>query len=233
MADAEVLSYGRDGDVAVLRLDDGKANALGHGTVAALAGALDRAEADGAAVLLVGRPGRLSAGFDLATMRAGPAAVRELVGAGAELPLRLYEHPGPTVVACTGHALAAGALLLAAADTRVGTRGDYRIGLNEVAIGMTLPLFGVELARDRLSPRHFTAAVIQSRIDGPDAAVETGWLDEVVEAEAVEARARDRAAELARLPRAAYAGTKRQSRRSVAERIRATLADDLARIEAR
>jgi enoyl-CoA hydratase len=230
MSDASPLSYEPVGDVAVLRLDDGKANALSHAVVDALGEALDRAEREAGAVLLIGRPGRLSAGFDLGTMRAGPDAVRGLVTAGAELLLRLYELPRPTVVACTGHALAAGALLLLSADTRIGARGEFKIGLNEVAIGMTLPKFGVELARDRLSPRHFTRAVLQAELYGPDTAVEAGFLDETVEAPELEARALAAAGTLAKLPRGAYAGTRRQARAEAARAIRDTLTDDLARI---
>jgi len=224
------LSYALVADVAVLAMDDGKANALSHEMIDALGKALDRAESEAGAVALLGRPGRFSAGFDLATMKAGPEAVRGLVTAGAELLLRFYELPLPTVVGAGGHALAAGALLLCAADTRIVAQGDFKIGLNEVAIGMTLPIFGVELARDRLSKRHFGAAVIQARLYDGAGAVDAGFADRAVPAEAVNAGTLEAAGVLAQLPRDAYAGSKRQARAAVARQIRDTLAEDMARI---
>lgn len=227
---SEPLSYELEGSVAVLRMDDGKANALSHDMIERIQKALSRAESEAGAVALLGRPGRLSAGFDLSVMKSGPEATRALVTAGAELLLRLYEFPKPVVIGATGHALAAGALLLCAADTRIGAQGDFKIGLNEVAIGMVLPIFGVELARDRLSKRHFSQAVVQARIYDADGAVAAGYLDRAVLAEAVEEEVLAAAAALAQLPGAAYAGTKRSARAAVAQNIRDTLDEDMARI---
>ncbi|NNL66635.1 MAG: crotonase/enoyl-CoA hydratase family protein [Myxococcales bacterium] len=227
---SEPLTYELSGDVAVLRMDDGKANALSHDMIERIQKALSRAESEAGAVALIGRPERLSAGFDLKSMGAGPEAARALVTAGAELLLRLYEFPKPTVVGATGHALAAGALLLCATDTRIGTQGDFKIGLNEVAIGMSLPIFGVELARDRLSKRHFSQAVIQARIYDADGAVAAGYLDRAVPAEALETEVLSAAAGLAKLHPGAYAGTKRTARAAVAQHIRDTLGEDMARI---
>ena len=125
---ADEVSYELDGSVAVIRIDDGKANAISHDLVDELHAALDRAEAEARAVVLVGREGRFSAGFHLPTMTAGTEEMQGLVTAGAELLLRLYLLPRPLVVACTGHALAAGALLLLAADVRIGAAGEFKIG---------------------------------------------------------------------------------------------------------
>jgi enoyl-CoA hydratase len=196
--------------------------------IEAIGKALDRAESEAGAVAILGRPGRFSAGFDLSVMGSGLEAAGAMVNAGAELLLRLYEFPRPTVVGVTGHALAAGALVLAAADTRIVARGDFKIGLNEVAIGMTLPVFGTELARDRLSKRHFTASVVQARLYHPEGAVDAGWADRVVEPDALAGEVRTTAATLAELPRGAYAGTKRRARRAVVAHIREALAADLA-----
>lgn len=222
------VRYELDGDVAVLRLDDGKANAIGPAGLVALGEGLTRAEDEAGALLLVGREGRFSAGFDLSVMTSGEQAMRGLVGGGAELLLRLYASPLPTVAACTGHALAMGALFLLASDTRLGAEGPFKVGLNEVAIGMGLPVFAVELARDRLSPRQFTAATIQGRVYDPAGAVEAGYLDRVVPADQVEAVAREEAAGLAQLRRGAVGHTKARARQATIDHIRATLADDLA-----
>jgi enoyl-CoA hydratase len=207
-------------------------NALSPAVVAALGAALDGAEKEAGALLLLGREGVLSAGFDLRTMRAGVDPLRSLVGAGAELFLRLLDSPLPVVVACPGHALAAGALLLLAADYRVGAAGDARIGLNEVAIGMTLPLFALEMARLRLSPRCFPRAAVQAEIFDPAAALEAGYLDRVVPAAELEAVARREATRLAGLPQPAFRATKRRAFGALVAGVRESLRDDVARLTA-
>ena len=169
-----------DDGVAVVRFDDGKANVLSYDAVAALDAALDRAEADAASVCIVGRDGKLSAGFDLSVMTAGPDAARDLVAAGGELLMRLYLHPQPVVVAVTGHALAAGALLVLSCDVRIGADVPAKIGLNETAIGMPLPLFALALAGDRLDRRHLSRATLGAEVYDPHGAVEAGYLDRVV-----------------------------------------------------
>jgi enoyl-CoA hydratase len=221
------IGYRLEGTVAALGFDDGKANALSPVAVDGLNAALDRAEKEAGAVLLTGRPGRFSAGFDLSTMKAGPDVVRGLVSAGAELLLRLYESPLPIVAACSGHAVAMGAVLLLGSDFRIGAAGDFKIGLNEVAIRMTLPVFAVEIARDRLSRRHFQRAVIQAEIYGPDGAVDAGYLDRVVPAERLAEEAMAEAERLAGLPRRAFSETKRRVRGESIERIRRSLAKNM------
>jgi enoyl-CoA hydratase len=223
----DILRYEIRDDVALLQMDDGKANALSPDMIRGVHAALDRAEKEAAAVAWLGRPGRFSGGFDLATMRAGPEAVRGLVSAGAELFVRIYRHPAPVVVGCTGHAIAAGALALLAADWRVGTRGAFQIGLNEVAIGMTLPLFGVEMARHRLSKRHLVRATTQAELYAPDAALDAGYLDAVVDPDALAEETWAAAQRLAGLRQPALAGTKERVHGDVCRRIEASLESDM------
>ena len=228
MADV-ILDHAQDDRVAVLRLDDGKANALSHAAIDALQAALDRAEKEAGAVCLLGRPGRLCAGFDLAVMRSGTEPMRRLVGAGAELCLRMALYPLPIVIGCTGHALAAGALLLLAADARIGARGDWKLGLNEVAIGLSLPVFAYELARERLSKRHLLRATTQAELYAPDAAVDAGFLDSVCEPAELAPAALAEARRLAALPQPAFARTKKSLRGEMVASVRASLAQDMAR----
>ncbi len=217
----------RDG-VAVIRLDDGKANALSHDVLGALDAALDRAEADADAVALFGREGKFSAGFDLAVMKDGPEAAQALTKVGAELCLRLYGFPRPTVAGSDGHALAAGALILLSCDIRIGSDTPGKLGLPEVAIGMPLPVFATELARDRLSPRHFTAATVLATTYSPTDAVEVGFLDQVVPVAELETIVVERAAEIATaLGRAGFVATRRNTRAATIAHIEATLDADL------
>ena len=139
----ELVTYEKDESVAIITLDDGKANAVSHQLINELNAALDKAEEEKATVLLTGREGKFSAGFDLSVMKeGGPEAVGKLVGDGARLSQRLLAFPTPVIIACNGHSLAMGALMLLSVDYRIGVSGKYKVGLNEVAIGMTMPYFG-------------------------------------------------------------------------------------------
>lgn len=180
------VSLHTEGDVAVIRIDDGKANALGHATMDALNVALDDA-ADAKAVVLFGREGKFSAGFDLAVMKDGPAAAQAMVKKGAQLCMRLYGFPTPVLAGSNGHALAAGALVLLSCDVRVAADTPGRIGLPETTIGMPLPVFATELARDRLSRRHFTAATLLGTTYSPIEALDVGYVDQVVPVDEMEA----------------------------------------------
>jgi enoyl-CoA hydratase len=209
--------------VAVVRLDDGKANALSMAVLSQLHDALDAASAQATAVCIVGNAKALSAGFDLSVMSEGAEGMLELVRSGGELLMRLYGHPQPTVVAVTGHALAAGALVVLACDTRIGADGPAKIGLNEVAIGMTLPVFAVELARDRLSKRALTRAAVEAEIFSPEGALAAGYLDRIVPVDQCERTAVDEARRLGQLDGRAYAGTKLALRQATIERVMPTL----------
>ena len=226
----EIVTTHSEGDVFIITFDDGKANALSHEAIAALDKALTGAEAAGAkAVLLAGRPGRFCAGFDLSVMQAGPDAARALVAAGARFLLRLYMFGAPVVLACTGHAMAGGAVFLLAADHVIGVDGPFKIGLNEVQIGMPLPVFAVELARARLSPAHLNAATALARIYSPAEAVEAGYLHQVVPPEQLAEQSLGLATVLAgALSPAAFLGTRTRLRGAVAAHVEETLAADLA-----
>lgn len=224
------VSYRLEGDVAVITIDDGKANAISHGILAGLTKALDQAESEARAVVLVGREGKFSAGFDLAAMTESTESMRNLVTAGARFLTRLYGIGLPTVAACTGHALAAGALVLLTCDRRIGADGSAKIGLNEVAIGMALPVFAVELARERLAPGQFGPATMGAQIYDPAGAVDAGYLDAVAPADQLIEAAMDEAKRLAELRTGAYARTKEVARRSVIGHILETLEDDMATV---
>lgn len=221
----------RDGDVLIVHLDDGKANALSSGVITAISGAIEHAESDDTigAVVLHGRPGRFCAGFDLSVMRGGDiGAVVALVSDGGELVRRLYGSSVPVVAASTGHALAAGALILLGCDVRIGADVDCKIGLNEVAIGMVLPDWALTIAKERLSRRHIQLAVATAQVSGSVGAVDAGFLDSVVPAADVLSVAVTAAHGLAVLDGRAYAGTVRGLRGEVLATMAAQIADDRA-----
>jgi enoyl-CoA hydratase len=213
--------------LALLQMDDGKANALSSSMIDDLLSALDRAEKESTAVVLVGRPDRFCAGFDLKVMMSGPAAATTLLRRGSELLMRLYGSPLPIVSACTGHALAGGALVLCATDLRLGVDGPFRIGLNEVSIGMPVPILAMELARDRLVGTALARATLFAEVYDPRGAAEVGYLDRLVSADELLAVAKSEAKRLGAFPRHAYAATKVRLRGRTIEHIQATLEKDL------
>lgn len=209
--------------VAVVRLDDGKANAMSMAVIDGLHEALDTATKEATAICIAGNAKALCAGFDLSVMRGGIEGMVELVRSGGELLMRLYGHPQPTVVAVTGHAMAAGALLVLACDTRISGDAPAKIGLNEVAIGMTLPDFAVALAQDRLSKRYLTRATIEAEVFSPEGALAAGYVDMIVAVEQCERTAIDEARRLGQLDASAYAGTKQAVRQTTIDRVMPTL----------
>ncbi len=213
--------------VAAIALDDGKANALSPELIAGIHHALDVAEKDAKAVVITGRPGRFSAGFDLKVLRQGPEAAVDLVTAGGQLFLRFLEFPLPIVVGCTGHAIAAGAIALMTSDYRVGARGEFQIGMNETAIGMTLPDYAIEFARERLSKRHFDRSIIHAEMYGPEGAIDAGFLDRIVAPDEVVAEAFGEAVRLAASPQPAFGNNKRLAHAAAIERIRGPLVENV------
>jgi enoyl-CoA hydratase len=224
----ELVSYQLQDSVAVVTLDDGKVNALSRQMLTDIDGALDRAVADGAIVVLTGRPGVFSAGFDLRVLRAGGEEALAMVRAGFELAARVLSFPRPVVIACNGHAIAMGAFLLLSGDYRVGAAGPGKITANEVAIGLTMPRPAVEICRQRLAPAHFNRAVVNAEVYAPDAAVDAGFLDRVVDKAQLAEAARDAARQLRALDVAAHAATKLRARDKTLAAVRAAIDLDYA-----
>jgi enoyl-CoA hydratase len=224
---SELARYRLEGKIAVVEMDDGKANALSDAMIDAVAAALTRAEAEASAMVLAGRPERFCAGFDLRVMMSGPEQAKALLSRGSDLLMRLYASSVPLIIACTGHALAGGALVVLTGDVRIATAGAYRIGLNEVAIGMPVPVLAMELARDRLSPAALTRATLLAHVHSPEEALAAGYVDEVVAADQVMPRALAEAARLGALGRSPFRATKERLRGRTIAHIRGSLEDDM------
>jgi enoyl-CoA hydratase len=230
---SDLVQYEVRDRIAHVTITNGKANALSPDVLAGLDAALSRAEdageAEVGALLVTGTTGMLSGGFDLKVMQTGPEAAGRLVTDGGALFSRMFGSEVPVIVACPGHAVAAGALLLLGADYRVGARGGFRIGLIETEIGMVLPRWAVELARERLSVRHFQQATVGARMYNPDGAADAGFLDQVVEPDALAAAAAAEAQRWAALPRGAYRGQVRANRGERLARLADAVAEDRGR----
>jgi len=223
----ELVAYELDGPIATISMDDGKVNVFSIPMLQALHEAFDRAERDGAVVVLTGRDGYFSAGFDLKTIAGGTEPLLEMLTLGATLAERLLGFGRPVVSTCTGHAYPAGAFLLLSSDVRIGADGPYRIGLNEVRIGLTVPWFAVELARYRLHPACFDATVVNATMYDPHEAVVAGFLDRVVPAATLRSAGLDAAAAAAELDPVAHAATKRRARAQALVAVRGAIESEL------
>ena len=218
------LTYEKIEEISLIRLDDGKANAMGPEMIKELNGAMDKAEEESRALLITGRPGLLSGGFDLTIIRSGDNdAIRSMVKSGAKLLMRIYGFPKPIVMATSGHGVALGGFLLLAADYRFGASGDFKIGLNEVAIGMTLPPFALMLAKARIANQFLTNSAINANMFNPETAKLAGFLDEVSNPSELLSNSIDKTKELATLDLSAFKQTKNDFRSADIQRILANL----------
>ena len=228
-----IVRYELANTVATITMDDGKANALSPTMLDQLDAAFDRALGEAAAVVLTGRPEKFCAGFDLRIMMSGPEHAVNLLRRGSAVFMKMFELPLPLVMATTGHALAGGALVVLCGDTRIAADGAFKIGLNEVAIGLPVPTLAMELARARLSPTELTRATLLAQIYTPAEARAAGWVDQVVAPADLLATATAEAARLGALSRPAFIGTKKRLRQASIDLIRSTLESDLASAMAR
>jgi enoyl-CoA hydratase len=224
---ADLVTYERSDKVSTITMDDGKVNVFSIPMLRALHEAFDQAEQDATVVLLTGRPGYFSAGFDLKVFSESPDDTPTLLALGATLAERILSFPTPVAVACSGHAFPAGAFLLMAADTRVGADGPFKLGLNEVRIGLALPWFAIVLARHRMTPAAFDHAVVTGEMLDPQEAREAGLLDRVVPLDELAEAGRAAAEDLTAVHVRAHVATKLRARQKVLEELRWSIETEL------
>ena len=211
-----------EGDVSIITLDDGKANVFSSAMSSAINQLLDEVPNDKGALLITGRQGLLSGGFDLKTMTGGEAKdIIEMTVNGFKLLARIYGFSRPVVVASSGHAIALGAFLLCCADYRVGAKGKYLVQANEHRNNMSIPIPILEISKSRISKRHWHRAILNAEAYPIDQSVEAGYLDEVVDEEDLMKRAMEVATDLATLGHPHYQMTKDLDQKDILERINA------------
>jgi enoyl-CoA hydratase len=209
------------------RLDTGGRNVLTLAAVRELRAAI--VPDSGCSVLVLsGRDDGFCSGLDNRVLAGDAGEREELLAAMGDLLLAAFAGPMRIVAACGGHAVAAGAMLLLVSDLRIGATGRYKIGFTEPSLGMPLPEFPALLARERLDRFRLHELTALGRTLGPDEAAAVGFLDTLVDRDALQTTALERARELATLSEAAYVGTVAAVRRSALERLR-VLVDEQAR----
>jgi enoyl-CoA hydratase len=224
---ANPVQYTLEGNVAIIRIDDGKRNALAPDVLRSFYAALDRAQSDRAAIIITGRESVFSAGFDLNVMKRGGVKAIRMLRSGYALTARVLAYPHPVIAACNGHSFAMGVFLMLSADYVIGSRGDFRISANEVAIGLTMPRVAAAMLEHRLYPAAFQRAVTLSEEFNPESALDAGFFDELVEPDDLAVRAEALADKFQALDARAHTASKRRIRASLIRKIRLSLPLDL------
>lgn len=223
----ESVRYNLKNQVATLQIDDGKRNALSPQVLRDIYQAFDRAESDRAIVILTGRESVFSAGFDLHVMKRGGGNAIRMLRAGYALTARVMAYPYPVIAACNGHSLAMGVFLMLSADYVLGSRGDFRIAANEVAIGLTMPRVAAAMLHHRLSPSAYQRAVVLSEHFDVDSALGAGFFDELVDPDDLMPRAESLADDFKKLDTVAHTASKRRIRTALIRKIRFSIPLDL------
>src|SRR2546421_1707162 len=221
----------RVGEAMLLRMRAGKANAMGPAWLERMEALLDEALAARArALVITGYEAFFSAGLDLPTLDGlDDRAMGSFMSGFSRTMLRIFELPMPVVAAVNGHAIAGGCVLALQADVRIGAASDFRMGLNEVQLGIGLPAVVLEALRAQVPAASLLPIAQEGRLFSPEDALSVGLLHEVVPADHLEQRAVARAMELGALPGAAYASVKHGLRAPVAQRVRELAGQDAAR----
>jgi len=215
-----VATLTNDENVSIITLDDGKVNVFSPSMIEEVSNLLDQVPTDKGSLLIVGREGIFSAGFDLKVLMSGDA--EKAVGmlrSGFEMLSRIFSFPRPVVAACSGHAIALGAFLLCSCDYRVGTKGKFQIGANEVRNNMIVPTPILELAKFKLAKNHKQRALLNGEMYLIEDAVAPGYLDEVVEPDKLIEAATIKAKDLATLGHPFYHQTKQLDQEEVIKKI--------------
>ncbi|MEM6652886.1 MAG: crotonase/enoyl-CoA hydratase family protein [Pseudomonadota bacterium] len=215
-----MIEFSKQEDVAIVKMDDGKVNAMSAAMLRALNESLDRAEQECQAIVLAGREGVFSAGFDIKTMQDGDLADRhEMTEIGSATLSRLFSSRTPIIAAVTGHGFALGAVIAAACDYSVGETGKFSFAVNETKIGEIFPPWGYEILLSKLSKKHVYAAAVLSQMYTVEQAVEANFLNEAVAAGEAIPRAIELAKDMAKLPKEAYWANKCSIRGSAMDRV--------------
>lgn len=223
----EFVSFLSAENYAIIGINNGKANAISHEVIDELNAAFNQAEKENKVVILTGSNGIFSGGFDLKVMTKSPESAKELVTKGSKLSLRMLSFPKPIIVACNGHAIAKGAFLLLSADYRIGVEGNFKIGLNEVMIGMTMHHAGIAIAKARLSEVYLNRSVNNAEIYNPKEAIKAGFLDVIVPESELISTAINIAGMFGKLNSKAHAATKLRVRKQHLENLEKAIEMDL------
>ena len=198
-----------ENDISIITLDDGKANVFSPKMIQDVNDCLDQVPTQNGALIITGRDGMFSAGFDLKIISAGEmSAITEMTTNGFKLLSRIFSFPRPVLGACSGHGIALGTFLLCCCDYRIGVKGEFMIGANEMRTNMVIPIPILELIKFRVSNGHKYRAILGAEMYLIEDGIEAGLIDEVVEPENLMEASMHKIKDLASMGHPSYTLTK-------------------------
>jgi enoyl-CoA hydratase/carnithine racemase len=207
---------GDAGRIRELRLARPPVNALNVEMLRALIVAVEGAAKE-AAIVVTGQPGLFSAGLDVrAMLEMDRESVAVLFVEVWRVQRTLAYSAVPVLFGITGHSPAGGTVLAIHGDYRVMALGDFRLGLNEVQVGL-LPAGVIHGAFRRLVGGHAAQLLTRAALIDPATALRVGLVDELCEPSQVPVRALEVARELCSLPRDPMLRTRALARRDLIE----------------
>ncbi len=213
-------------DISIITLDDGKANVFSPKMIQDVNECLDKVPTESGAIIIIGREGMFSAGFDLKIISAGDIqATMDMSLSGFKLLSRIFSFPRPILAACSGHGIALGTFLLCCCDYRVGVKGDFMIGANEMRTNMVIPIPILELISHRVSASHKYRAILGAEMYSIESGLEAGLIDEIVDPENLMETAMLKAKDLATMGHPSYTLTKELLIREPLQKINNAISD--------
>ena len=215
-----IATLSKENDISIIKLDDGKANAFSYDMLSQVNDLLKKVPRDSGALVITGREGLFSGGFDLKTLATGDMEkITKMVQLGYRLLLELFSFDRPIVAAVSGHSIALGLFVTCSADYRIAIDGKYVCQANEVRNNMDIPTQIMEIIRARVNKKYFYSAVYHSDAYSVQDSIEVGYIDEVVSEDQFMKRVMEKAKELATLPHPFYANTKKTAQDDVRQKI--------------
>jgi enoyl-CoA hydratase len=223
---AKIATLTNKNDISIITLDDGKANVFSPKMIQDVNECLDKVPTESGALIITGREGMFSAGFDLKIISAGDIqATMDMSLSGFKLLSRIFSFPRPVLAACSGHGIALGTFLLCCCDYRIGVKGDFMIGANEMRTNMVIPIPILELISHRVSSSHKYRAILGAEMYSLQNGVEAGLIDEIVDSNDLMEAAKLKAKDLASMGHPSYSLTKELFIREQLQKINDAISD--------
>ena len=205
----QFVHFKKEENISIISLDDGKANVSSSNMSKQISTCLDEISKEEGALIITGRQGMFSAGLDLKTIQSGNIEeIKDMSLNAFKLLAKLFSFPRPVIAACSGHGIALGTFLLCCCDYRIGVKGDFLIGANEMKTNMVIPTPILELIKFRVNQSYKYRAILGAEMFSLESAVKTGLIDEVVEINDLHERALKKAKELSTMGHPSYSLTK-------------------------
>tara|TARA_Y100000385_G_scaffold33848_1_gene31755 strand:+ start:2050 stop:2739 length:690 start_codon:yes stop_codon:yes gene_type:complete len=223
---AKIATLTNKDDISIITLDDGKANVFSPKMIQDVNECLDKVPTESGALIITGRDGMFSAGFDLKIISSGDMqATMDMSLSGFKLLSRIFSFPRPILAACSGHGIALGTFLLCCCDYRIGVKGDYMIGANEMRTNMVIPIPILELISHRVTASHKYRAILGAEMYSIQSGVEAGLIDEIVDSKDLMEAAMLKAKDLASMGHPSYTLTKELFIREPLQKINDAISD--------